>query len=155
MADDRAWYPTDKALFAPLPGGQAVIDWFGFCPSFHDATLDGITIADGSASIVLKAFRMTDEIDENGYFILDRHAQVVIHMRRVTGLSLTGDAVSIISELTVRRLPATPDRSEWPTCEGPAADDIEIAFGTSIGLTESFYASEVKFELRPTEEEPA
>ena len=151
MADDRGWYPTDKALFAALPGGQAVIDWFGFCPSFHDATLDSAAIAGGNASLTLKAFRMTDRIDEKGYFILDRHAQVVIHMRRVTGLSLTGDTVSIISELTVRRLPATPDRSEWPTCEGPAAGDIEVAFGTSIGLTGSFYAKDVEFELFPAE----
>ncbi|WP_245447173.1 hypothetical protein [Methylobacterium sp. 17Sr1-1] len=143
---------TDKALVASLPGGQAVIKWFGFCPSFHDATLDGITIAGGNASLTLGAFRMTDRTDEEGYFILDRHAQVVIHMRRVTGLSLTGDAASIISELTVRRLPATPDRSEWPTCTGPAAGDIEVAFGTSIGLTGSFYAGDVEFELRPAEE---
>ncbi len=148
MADDRAWYPTDKALFASLPGGQAVIDWFGFCPSFHDATLESATIADGNASLTIRAFRMTDQTDEKGYFILDRHAQVVIHMRSVTGLSLTGDAVSIISELTVRRLPATPDRAEWQTCHGPEQGDIEVAFGTSIGLYGSIYAKEVEFELR-------
>ncbi|SFV11038.1 hypothetical protein SAMN02799631_05193 [Methylobacterium sp. 174MFSha1.1] len=152
MTDDRAWYPTDKALVSSLPGGQAIIDWFGFCPSFHDATLESVAIAGGNASLTLKAFRMTDETDANGYFILDRHTQVVIRMRRVTGLSLTGDAVSIISELTVRRLPATPDRSEWPTCEGPAAGDIEVAFGTSIGLTGAFYAKDVEFELLPAEE---
>jgi hypothetical protein len=75
--------------------------------------------------------------------------QVVIHMRRVTGLSLTGNAVSIISELTVSRLPATPDLSDWPTCEGPTAGDVEVAFGTSIGLAGSFYAEEVEFELMP------
>jgi hypothetical protein len=72
-------------------------------------------------------------------------------MRGVTGLSLTGDAVSIISELTVRKLPATPDRSEWPTCDGPAEGDIEVAFCTSIGLTGSLYAKEVEFELLSAE----
>jgi hypothetical protein len=152
MSDDATWVTTDKALVSSLPGGQAVIDWFGFCPSFHDATLERVVIANGSASLSLMAFRMTDRTDENGYFILDRHVQVVIRMRGVTGLSLTGDAVSIISELTVRRLPATPDRSEWPTCEGPAAGDIEVAFGTSIGLTGSIYARVVEFELLPADE---
>ena len=147
MADDSAWVTTDKALFSSLPGGRAVIDWFGFCPSFHDATLESITIANGSASLTLRAFRITDRTDETGCFILDRHTQVVIRLRHVTGLSLAGDAMSIISELTVRRLPATPDRSEWPTCEGPADGDIEVAFGTSIGLTGSLYAKEVEFEL--------
>ncbi|MCF4127880.1 immunity 50 family protein [Methylobacterium sp. SyP6R] len=149
MDDDRAWYPTDKALFATLPGGQAVIDWFGFCPSFHDATLDGVAIAAGNASLTLRAFRMTDQTDERGYFILDRHAQVVIHLRRVTGLRLTGDAGSIISELTIRRLPVTPSRSEWLTCNGPVQGDIEVAFGTSIGLYGSCYAKEAEFELLP------
>ncbi|AWN46647.1 hypothetical protein DK419_10245 [Methylobacterium terrae] len=153
MIDDgHAWEPTDETLVASLSGGRALIDWFGCCPSFHDAILERVAIADGDASLALRAFRMTDQTDENGCFILDRHADVIIQMRCVTGLRLTGDAVSIISALTVRRLPATPDRSEWPTCDGPAAGDIEVAFGTSIGLTGSVYAKTVEFELTPAEE---
>jgi len=30
---------TDERLFSSLPGGRALVDWFGLCPRFHDARL--------------------------------------------------------------------------------------------------------------------
>jgi hypothetical protein len=46
---------TDAALFASLPGGQAVIDWFGFCPDFHDASLERLEFAGGNALLSVRA----------------------------------------------------------------------------------------------------
>jgi hypothetical protein len=65
---------TDAELIASLPGGQQVIDWFGFCPNFHDSVLERLEIASGDAVLALRAVRMTDRIDATGHFILDRHA---------------------------------------------------------------------------------
>jgi hypothetical protein len=140
---------TDKDLFAALPGGKALIEWFGFCPSFHDATLDRVELARGDAILEIKAFRATSEIDARGYYVLDRHALVMFRMRGVTGLKLDGDAGSIISEVTIRRLLETPVPTEWHTCHGPIKGDIEIAFATSIGLYGFIYAKELEFELQP------
>ena len=66
MSELSADQATDENLFASLPGGKAVIDWFGFCPSFHDATLERVEFSRGKAVIVLKTFRMTSETDANG-----------------------------------------------------------------------------------------
>ncbi len=62
------------------------------------------------------------------------------------------EAGSIISELMIRRLPLTPDRSEWQSCVGPEAGDIEIAFDTAIALYGAIYAKELEFELHPLPE---
>ncbi len=46
---------TDENLFASLPGGQAVIDWFGFCPVFHDGTLERLELSDGNDANSLRS----------------------------------------------------------------------------------------------------
>ena len=139
----------DNDLFASLPGGQAVIDWFGFCPDFHDGTLDRLELSGRDAVLTVKASRMTDKVDAEGYYVLDRHVLVTLRMRSVTGLKLDGDAGSIISVLLIRRMPETPDQSDWQTCGGPVQGDIEVAFDTAIGLYGSIFAKELEFALQP------
>lgn len=144
---------TDKDLFASLPGGRALIDWFGVCPGFHDAELVYLNVSSGAAHLALRWFLSTEAVDANGVFVRDRDAVVVIVMDGVTGLRLEGEAGSILSELTVRRLPSTPRRADWLSCAGPAAGDIEVAFDTSVGLSGVIYAKSVQFELRPQPEQ--
>jgi hypothetical protein len=126
-------------FFAQLDGGQAVIDWFGFAPLFHDATLTQISFADRSAELQLRAFRMTSEVDDNGYFKTDRHASVTIRLSGVMGVALTGNAAtSIISNLRFRQLAA----EDVPTlsCDGPEGGNIEVAIESSYGLEGVLYA---------------
>lgn len=144
-------FPTDKALFASLPGGQDIIDWFGFCPSFHDATLERLELF-GDGLLSLRTHRMTNQMDEKGFYILDRHAVVTLHLKAVTGVKLEGDGGSIISHLSIRRLAADATSSDWPTCGGPSAGDIEIAFTTSIGLCGSLFTKSLEFGLQPETE---
>ena len=145
-ADGTHW-STDPDLFAGLPGGQAVIDWFGFVPTFHDAELDRLEITSGAASLALRAFRMTDAADENGFFVLDRHALVTLHLSNVTGAHLCGNATSILAELGIRRVGVAP--AGFSTCGGPTTEDIEVSFDTSYGLEGSIYAREVSFSVEP------
>jgi hypothetical protein len=147
MNSDGTYWSTDKELFAALPGGQAVIDWFGFVPSFHDAELDRLELAKGGATIVLRAFRMRDAVDAKGLFVLDRHAVVTLHLSNVTGVHLTGDAASILSELGINRVGAAP--AGFSTCAGPNAGDIQVSFESSYGLEGSIYAREVSFSVDP------
>ena len=142
-------WANDESLFASLPGGQAVIDWFGFCPQFHDGLLEKLELMSGNATLTVQCFRMTDQVDAKGYFIVDREASVTLRMRGVSGIMLEGDASSIISQLIIRRLAKNPPKSEWITCKGPAIGDIEVAFDTSIGLYGSIFAKELEFELLP------
>jgi hypothetical protein len=139
----------DENLFVSLPGGRAVIDWFGFCPVFHDGTLERLELSGGNAVLSVRAHRMTSKRDENGFLILDRHASVTLRMRGVTGVRLEGDAGSIISELLIRRLQTDASRADWQSCAGPVAGNIEVMFDTSIGLYGSIFAKELAFELQP------
>jgi hypothetical protein len=141
----------DESLIASFPGGQAVIDWFGFCPDFHDASIERIEVASGHAILAMRAFRTTSEVDAAGYFVRDRHALVTLRMERVAGLKLEGDAGSIISELVIRRLHASPDAADWQTCAGPQVGDIAIAFDSAVGLFGRIYAKELTFHLHPIE----
>ena len=143
---DGTFWSSDKALFAALPGGQAVIDWFGFVPSFHDANLDRLELMNGAALVALRAFRMTDAVDDKGFFVLDKHALVTIHLSNVTGVHLRGDASSILSELGIRRVSDVP--VGFSTCGGPGADDIEVSFEASYGLEGSIYSREVKLSIQ-------
>lgn len=144
---DGTRWSTDMELFAALPGGRAVIEWFGFVPSFHDAELDRLEVAKGAASMALRAFRMTDAIDEKGFFVLDKHAVVTLHLSDVSGVHLTGNAASILSELGIRRVGVAP--AGFSTCVGPTAGDIEVSFETSYGLEGSIYARKLRFNVDP------
>jgi hypothetical protein len=93
---------------------------------------------------------MTSKIDRNGFFVLDRHAVVVLRMRGVTGLKLEGDAESVISELIIRRILTDAASEDWESCGGPVAGNIEIAIGTSVGLYGSIFARELEFEVQAT-----
>jgi hypothetical protein len=138
-------WQTDPELLARLPGGPALIEWFGFVPSFHDAVVERLEIADHSATLALKAHRMTNEVDADGYFVLDRHVVVTLHFAEVSVIALNGNAAAIIFELRIRRLGA--DGKGWPTCPGPDAGDIEVSFESSYGLEGRITAKRLAFEL--------
>ena len=74
---------------------------------------------------------------------------MTLRLTGVTGLRLEGDAGSIISELTVRRIEADPARDTWTSCAGPMAGDIEVAFDTAVGLFGSLFAKALTLELDP------
>ena len=142
------WH-TDADLFASLPGGDKLIDWFGFVPDFHDATLEKLDISGGSVTLVLAVFRMTREVDAAGYFVLDRHALVTITLSGVSGIVLNGDASSIIFELRIRRISSALEG--WPTCGGPEEGDFEIDFSSSYGLYGRLFSRSLAFEVTPAE----
>ena len=48
--------------------------------------LDG----EGNGILKAKAFRMTDKIDEKGYFVLEKHCFVTLHFEEVTEVNLRG-----------------------------------------------------------------
>jgi hypothetical protein len=145
-ADGSQW-KTDEKLFADLTGGAAIIEWFGCAPSFHDATLDQLIFADGSATLTIRAFVTTNEVDQDGYFILNKHAVVTLHLEGVSGLSLVGNASSIIFGLGIRRVDTEAPR--FDTCDGPAEGDFEISIESSYGLEGSIYARQVRLALQP------
>ena len=142
---------TDSAIsyeefLRTLPGGAEVVDWFGAAPSFHDATLERLELANNSATLMLAAFRMTDKVDDRGFVVLDKHALVTIVLRRVSGISLQGDAGSIVSSLTIGPVEF---ESEWRSVPGPAIGDFQISWESSYGLEGLLFAPELSLSLQP------
>lgn len=60
-----------------IPGAEAVVQWFGHWPSFHDAEVLSITLNRSTGTTVeLHAFLRTSELDDRGYYVLAKHAVV-------------------------------------------------------------------------------
>ena len=144
---DGSYWTTDSELFLGLAGAPEISEWFGYVPSFHDATMNELVIAKDSAALSLNAFRMTDRVDDRGYFILDRHALITVHLSGVTGFSLKGDASSTVFELGIRRLESNEDA--WDTVAGPAPGDWEVRWESAYGLEGAIYARDLKLTFRP------
>jgi hypothetical protein len=149
QGSDGVYWTTDDGLFLALDGAKAVADWFGYIPSFHDASMSHLELGNGNAELSLRLFRMTDEVDENGFFVLDRHALVTVHLSGVTGVSLAGDATATVLELGIRRVEV--DQLGSNTVAGPAIGNFEVRWESSWGLEGAIFARDVRFSLVPTE----
>ena len=60
------------------PGAAALSAWFGGFPSFHDGYAQLQIAGDGTGWLKLRAARMTDRLDENGRFILEKNFTTTI-----------------------------------------------------------------------------
>jgi hypothetical protein len=81
---------TDETLNA-VEGAQAVCDWFGYWPSFHDAEILDVHLArSGSSSIRVLTWHVNREVIENGYYRQEREAIVTFSLTGITDLELAG-----------------------------------------------------------------
>ena len=58
---------------------QAVVDFYGRWPSFHDANVPEYTAPDAkseSLGFTLHTWQMTNEVDAKGFYVLQKHALV-------------------------------------------------------------------------------
>ena len=90
-----------------LSNHQAVLDVFGYWPSFHDA--DVISYSGPSADrqtldLTLHTFEMTSEVDAKGYFVLQKHVLVTFRFAGVHDASLEQfQAANILFEMNITR----------------------------------------------------
>lgn len=86
---DEAWTRID--------GAQVLIDWFGYPPSFHDGYVLGLKLEfPGRAELVLHGWAMTNRVDAQGYFELERHFVATFVLEGVTVIDLDGFAEGAI-----------------------------------------------------------
>ncbi|TSD83350.1 hypothetical protein FFK22_038245 [Mycobacterium sp. KBS0706] len=78
---------TPSAL-PDIPGGAALIEWFGFVPNFHDGLVLATRLAsDGPGEIRIHTWRITNRTDERGYFILDKHTVVTFSLEDIRAVN--------------------------------------------------------------------
>jgi hypothetical protein len=89
----------------------------------------------GSRHLKIKAFRMTKELDENGYFVLDHHCTVTLLLSEITSVDLADflQGQAIFFELNINR----------------EADEFCIDFSSSHGLGDSIRARMIRAEIIP------
>ena len=116
-------------------GLDRLVAWFGRVPSFHDAELLELVLGrDGSATMVLHAWNMSDRVDENGYYLLERNAVVTLRLEKVASLSIRGI-----------RMPSIVFGLEFATVDG----GIEVSWDASYGIDGQITARSVSAELVP------
>ena len=65
-------------------------DWYGVCPNFHDAYVNQLDIrVDGTGKMVLRGFRITSEVDEQGKYVLDKHFKATFTLEGLGSVALS------------------------------------------------------------------
>ena len=60
----------------------AVVDFYGYWPSFHDAEVleyQEPSAENRTVKFTLHTWQMTDQVDSEGYFVLQKHALISFH----------------------------------------------------------------------------
>lgn len=109
-----------KSLLHDIPGGEALVEWFGRAPRFHDAELLEITFSSKGAGLLrIHTWNMTNEVDAKGYFVLDKHVMVTLVLEGVSAINLADFdmAPGIIFDLEITKVDQH-FRVEWSASYG-------------------------------------
>ncbi|HVJ54009.1 MAG TPA: hypothetical protein VM689_16185 [Aliidongia sp.] len=127
---------TPTSIMQDIPGGEALLSWFGRVPRFHDAELLEVSFfGKGAGLLRIHGWNMTDEVDTQGYFVLDKHAVVTLALEGVSAINCTDfDMVpGIIFDLEITKTSGL-FRIEW---------------SASYGVTGSVAAKQMQITLEP------
>ena len=118
-----------------IPGADSVTEWFGRWPTFHDAEVLELTLRrKGRSWLRLRSFRMTQEVDAAGYFVLDRHAAITFWFDNVLDVELADfSAQNVIFGLT---------------CE-PKEKGFRVTMAPCFGIAGYIEAEHVSVSLEP------
>ena len=124
-----------ESVLNDIPGGQALIEWFGRVPRFHDAELQEIRLAsNGPSTLRIRTWRMTDQVDDRGYFVLDKHAMVTITLERVCSVALDHfDLPGIIGALEITGV----------------GNSFQLSWDGAYGVEGRLRAGQVRIEFTP------
>ena len=75
-----------------IPGAQAVAEWFGRWPSFHDDEILSVHInRSGTSAMRLHVRTLKDQPDERGFYVVDREAVIRFELTGIKWLMLQGE----------------------------------------------------------------
>jgi hypothetical protein len=125
----------DLDAWNAIAGVELLRRWFGEIPTFRDAGVDEFTLFAGKgASLRIRAFRMTKEIDERGYFVLDKHAYVTFRFSGLTEVEFEDfDVGGVIDQLQIVRV----------------GECFELLFRSHKGISGRLQAERIGVEVDP------
>ncbi|HVJ40509.1 MAG TPA: hypothetical protein VM639_03380 [Dongiaceae bacterium] len=124
------------SVLKDVPGSEALVRWFGRLPRFHDAYLLEISFfGKGSGLLRIHAWNMTDQVDAQGYFVLDKHAVVILALEGVNAINLTDCDMlpGIIFDLEITK----------------AGEHFRIEWSESYGVNGFIIAKQIQVTLEP------
>jgi hypothetical protein len=121
-----------------IPGAEELFAWFDGWPSFHDAEILSLTLnSSGTSTLTIHSWRMTSQVDERGYYVLEKHGKVSFLLQGVFGLELDDfSPQNVISGLNLRQL----------------GDGFQLDLGPCYGLAGSISARQLAIEFEPVPE---
>ena len=143
-------------IYHEVPGGSELVRWFGRVPTFHDAEVHDLDLRRvGESTLHLHGWTMKEEIDHDGFVVLDKHAVVTFRMEGIMDLRLDGFShQNVIGGLTLQRAADRGRANYYSMPKSP--DDIDIELEPSFGLSGFVRAKRVAISFRPgLPDEPA
>jgi hypothetical protein len=118
-----------------LAGADALLEWFGFWPSFHDAEVLSITLdRSGASRVRIHTWEMTPEIDSNGFYVLRKHVVVSFNLTGLKNLELAGfSSQNVIFGLSITRL----------------SDGLQLLLDPCHGVAGTLTAEAISVEIEP------
>ncbi|QDL94054.1 hypothetical protein FDP22_19485 (plasmid) [Paroceanicella profunda] len=135
--------------YSDFPGGDALLNWFGEVPTFHDAEIVSLSLdSAGSSALRIHGWIRTGERTSDGYFRLDRHAVVTFSMTGIVDLQLDGfSSQNVIAGLILQR---AKDRGRAGHHSLPQdEDDIEIELLPCYGMDGFIRAKTLEISFVP------
>jgi len=119
-----------------IKGTDKILEWFGYWPRLHDSNILDVTlVVNGVSTIRLHAFHMSSDLDERGYFVLNKHCQITFRISDITQLNFAGDTLNIGVLFGV-----SLDRQ---------GDEYVLDLDPSAGLYGSLRAKSISIEIEP------
>lgn len=136
-------------IYDTIPGGPALLAWFGEVPTFHDAEIISLSLnRQGRSELKIHGWIRTDKADPNGYVVLDKHAVVTFSLENVMDLQL--DSFSPQNVINALVLGRAKDRGRGAYHGTPAEpDDIDIELLPCYGLDGFIRAKKVEISFIP------
>ena len=74
-----------------VPGADALIEWFGRWPSFHDAEVLSINLnRSGPSCVRIHTWEMTSEVDARGYYVHQKNVIVSFFLEGLKDIEQAG-----------------------------------------------------------------
>jgi Immunity protein 50 len=116
-------------------GAEALVEWFGNWPNFHDAEVLSIAVNQtGTSCVRVHTWEMTPEVDAKGFHVLRKHVVVSFFLDGLKDEQLDGFIFpNILFELTVTK-----------TSEG-----LRLLMDSVYGIEGILTAKAIRVEIEP------
>lgn len=127
---------TDRpAGSADVEGADALFEWFGYWPDFHDAEVLSVHLdRGGTSSVVIHTWEATGQADSKGYYSQRKHALVSFLLDGVTDVEPCGfSGQNVISGAEIERIDS----------------EFSPALGPCFGLSGRLRAAKLRIRIEP------